>query len=223
MLEEPKLRQERPSADGGQQKGWVRQQRRCIGYHDFSVSSADALPQLIGKTPLVELKSLSRLTGNRIFAKCEFLNPGGSSKDRIAKQMVLEAEASGLLMKGGTIVEGTAGSTGISLSLMAASRGYKCRIVMPNDAAKEKTDLLKKFGASVQTVDPASIVNDMHYNNVAKKIATTTEGAFYTDQFENLANFRAHYNGTGKEIYDQTNGNIDAFVMGAGTVGQYPV
>ena len=143
-----------------------------------SVSNADALPQLIGKTPLVELKSLSRLTGNRIFAKCEFLNPGGSSKDRIAKQMVLEAEASGLLMKGGTIVEGTAGSTGISLSLMAASRGYKCRIVMPNDAAKEKTDLLKKFGASVQTVDPASIVNDMHYNNVAKKIAMTTEGAF---------------------------------------------
>lgn len=110
-----------------------------------------ALSQLIGQTPLVELKSLSKLTSNKIYVKCEYLNPGGSSKDRIAKQMVLEAERSGLLKKGGTIVEGTAGSTGISLSLMAASRGYKCHIVMPNDAAKEKTELLAKFGATVST------------------------------------------------------------------------
>ena len=116
---------------------------------DTTTSQQSALPQLIGQTPLIELKSLSKLTSNRIYAKCEFLNPGGSSKDRIAKQMVLEAEKSGHLKKGGTIVEGTAGSTGISLSLMAASRGYKCHIVMPNDAAKEKTDLLKKFGAIV--------------------------------------------------------------------------
>ena len=114
-------------------------------------TSPSALSQLIGQTPLVELKSLSKLTSNKIYVKCEYLNPGGSSKDRIAKQMVLEAERSGLLKKGGTIVEGTAGSTGISLSLMAASRGYKCHIVMPNDAAKEKTELLAKFGATVST------------------------------------------------------------------------
>ena len=98
------------------------------------------------------MKSLSKLTSNRIYAKCAFLNPGGSSKDRIAKQMVLEAEKSGHLKKGGTIVEGTAGSTGISLSLMAASRGYKCHIVMPNDAAKEKTDLLKKFDSAIVSI-----------------------------------------------------------------------
>ena len=114
-----------------------------------TAKSPFALSQLIGQTPLVELKSLSKLTSNKIYVKCEYLNPGGSSKDRIAKQMVLEAERAGLLKKGGTIVEGTAGSTGISLSLMAASRGYKCHIVMPNDAAKEKTDLLAKFGATV--------------------------------------------------------------------------
>jgi cysteine synthase len=174
---------------------------------------------LVGNTPLVELKAISEGTGCIILGKCEFLNPGGSSKDRVARRMVEEAEDNALLKPGGTLVEGTAGSTGISLSLMAASRGYKCKIVMPDDAAEEKTELMEKFGADVTHVPPASIVNDGHYNNVAKKYSNDVDGAYYTDQFENLANFRAHYFGTGREIWEQTKGSIDAFVMAAGTGG----
>eukprot|EP00945_MAST-04E_sp_MAST-4E-sp1_P000138 g138.t1 len=179
----------------------------------------EGFPGLVGNTPLVRLNRVAEGTGCIILGKCEFLNPGGSSKDRIARRMVEEAEKDGFLKAGGTIVEGTAGSTGISLSLMAASRGYKCKIVMPDDAAEEKTELLEKFGADVTQVPPASIVNDGHYNNVARKYSEENAGAFYTDQFENLANFRSHYYGTGTEIWNQTCGTVDAFVMAAGTGG----
>lgn len=184
-----------------------------------SAAAVDGLVGLIGATPLVELRTLSRATGRRILAKCEFLNPGGSSKDRVARRIVAEAEADGRLRPGGTVVEGTSGSTGISLALVAAARGYACKIVMPDDAAAEKTELLRLFGADVVQVPPASIVNDGHYNNVARRIAADTEGGFYADQFENLANYRAHYHGTGPEIWAQTGGRVDAFVMSAGTGG----
>ncbi|KAE8895852.1 Cysteine synthase 2 [Phytophthora fragariae] len=176
-------------------------------------------PGLVGNTPMVELTSLSKATGCTILAKAEFLNPGGSSKDRVAKGIVEDAERRGLLKEGGTIVEGTSGSTGISLSLMARARGYRCVIVMPDDQAKEKSQLLEQFGAEVVLVKPASIVNAKHYVNEAKRLARNTEGGYFTDQFENTANFESHYATTGPEIWRQTNGTVDAFVMAAGTGG----
>ncbi|CAI5704507.1 unnamed protein product [Peronospora effusa] len=176
-------------------------------------------PGLVGNTPLVELTSLSKITGCKILAKAEFLNPGGSSKDRVAKRIVEDAESRGLLKEGGTIVEGTSGSTGISLSLMARARGYRCLIVMPDDQAKEKSQLLVKLGAEVVLVKPASIVNAKHYVNEAKRLARSIEGGYFTDQFENTANFDSHYTTTGPEIWRQTNGTVDAFVMAAGTGG----
>ncbi|CAH0485858.1 unnamed protein product [Peronospora farinosa] len=176
-------------------------------------------PGLVGNTPLVELTSLSKVTGCKILAKAEFLNPGGSSKDRVAKRIVEDAESRGLLKEGGTIVEGTSGSTGISLSLMARARGYRCLIVMPDDQAKEKSQLLVKLGAEVVLVKPASIVNAKHYVNEAKRLARSIEGGYFSDQFENTANFDSHYTTTGPEIWRQTNGTVDAFVMAAGTGG----
>eukprot|EP00746_Dinoflagellata_sp_MGD_P020722 gnl/MRDRNA2_/MRDRNA2_148320_c0_seq1.p1 gnl/MRDRNA2_/MRDRNA2_148320_c0~~gnl/MRDRNA2_/MRDRNA2_148320_c0_seq1.p1 ORF type:complete len:526 (+),score=98.94 gnl/MRDRNA2_/MRDRNA2_148320_c0_seq1:77-1579(+) len=180
---------------------------------------------LVGNTPLVELRSLSRATGCRIIAKAEFLNPGGCQKDRVAKRIVEEAEAAGFLRPGGTIVEGTSGSTGISLTLMAASRGLRSLVVMPDDQAAEKSAMLRQFGATVELVRPASIVSEEHYVNVARRRASeiVAEGskgdAFFADQFENLANFRAHFHGTGPELWSQANRNVDAFVMSSGTGG----
>ncbi|ETO78126.1 hypothetical protein F444_06786 [Phytophthora nicotianae P1976] len=176
-------------------------------------------PGLVGNTPLIELTNLSKATGCMILAKAEFLNPGGSSKDRVAKGIVEDAERRGLLKEGGTIIEGTSGSTGISLSLMARARGYRCIIVMPDDQAKEKSQLLEQFGAEVVLVKPASIVNAKHYVNEAKRLARNTEGGYFTDQFENTANFDSHYTTTGPEIWRQTDGTVDAFVMAAGTGG----
>ncbi|RHY41428.1 hypothetical protein DYB30_014261, partial [Aphanomyces astaci] len=152
-------------------------------------------------------------------AKAEFLNPGGSSKDRVAKGIFEDAEARGLLGPGGTIVEGTSGSTGISLALLARAKGYNCLIVMPDDQAKEKGELLQKFGATVEFVKPASIVNAKHYVNQARRRASEIPGGYFADQFENLANTDIHYRTTGREIWQQTHGALDAFVMSAGTGG----
>jgi len=174
---------------------------------------------LIGNTPLVKVESLSRETQCEIYAKCEFLNPGGTSKDRVAKNIVLEAEKQGLLRPGGTIVEGTSGSTGISLAQVARARGYRCLIIMPDDQALEKRELLAKLGAEVELVRPASIVNSEHYVNTARRRAKEIEGGFFANQFENMANFRAHFDTTGPEVWSQTEGNINAFVMSAGTGG----
>ena len=179
----------------------------------------DGHPGLVGNTPLIRIPSLSAATGCTVLGKCEFLNPGGSSKDRVALRMVEEAEAEGRLGPGGTIVEGSAGSTGVSLSLMARARGYGCSIFIPDDAAKEKSDLLEQFGARVERVPPASIVNQGHYCNRAEREAAGTRNAIYANQFENLANFRAHYETTGPEIWRQAGGRINAFVMAAGTGG----
>ncbi|TMW63374.1 hypothetical protein Poli38472_002315 [Pythium oligandrum] len=174
---------------------------------------------LVGNTPIVELKSLSEATGCTILAKAEFMNPGGSSKDRVAKGIVEDAERRGLLREGGTIVEGTSGSTGISLSLMARAKHYNCTIVMPDDQAKEKSQLLEKFGAHVELVKPASIVNAKHYVNEARRRAGVIPGGYFANQFENTANFDTHYNTTGPEIWHQTRGQVDAFVMSSGTGG----
>lgn len=148
------------------------------------------------------------------------MNPGGSVKDRVAKQMILEAEEQNLLKEGSTVYEGTAGSTGISLALAANARGYKCHIFMPDDQAKEKSDLLERLGAKVDRVRPVSFSNPEQFCNQAKRRAIEDpQGGLFANQFENLANYRAHYLHTGPEIWEQTDGNLDAFVCAAGTGG----
>lgn len=193
---------------------------------------------LVGNTKLVRLVALSEETGCDILVRCarvdtlavfadswcvqakaEFENPGGTSKDRVARQIVEDAEGAGVLRPGGEIVEGTSGSTGISLALMAASRGYKCTVFMPDDVAMEKATLLTTLGATVHRVKPVSIVHPQHYVNLARAYAARTPGALFTDQFENPSNTRAHEVTTGPEVWQQTNGRVDAFVMGAGTGG----
>ncbi|KAF0704683.1 hypothetical protein AaE_014812 [Aphanomyces astaci] len=197
---------------------WSRKRDHAKPSGESAASVRDGHGGLIGNTPLVLIPSLSNATSCRILAKAEFLNPGGSSKDRVAKGIIEDAEARGLLGPGGTIVEGTSGSTGISLALLArvVAKGYNCLIVMPDDQAKEKGELLQKFGATVEFVKPASIVNAKHYVNQARRRASEIPGGYFADQFENLANTDIHYRTTGREIWQQTHGALDAFVMSAG-------
>jgi cysteine synthase A len=173
----------------------------------------------IGNTPLIELCELSRRLGRRILAKAEFLNPGGSVKDRAARGIVDDAEACGALEPGGTIVEGTAGNTGIALALIANERGYKSVIVVPGDQSQEKIDLLRAYGADVRVVPAVPFANSENYYHVARRIAEETPGAFWANQFENVANRRAHETSTGLEIWEQAEGRVDAFVAAAGTGG----
>lgn len=175
--------------------------------------------ELIGRTPLVKIKSLSDLTGCEIFGKAEYLNPGGSVKDRASLEILNEAEQSGQLQPGGLVVEGTAGNTGIGLATLAPQRGFKCLIVMPNNQAKEKYDTLNALGAELVTVAPVPFANENHFYHTARKLASERPGAFWANQFENLASFRAHHRTTGPEIWEQMNGRIDAFMSAAGTGG----
>ncbi|BDA42261.1 Cysteine synthase 2 [Coccomyxa sp. Obi] len=180
---------------------------------------ADGVEGLIGDTPLVRIRSLSEQTGCEILAKAEMLNVGGSVKDRVALEVVREAMAEGCLNPGGLITEGTAGSTGVSLAMVAAGRGCRCRISMPDDAAEEKAQLLRALGADVRRVRPVSITHPDHFVNVARREAVAEPGsALFANQFENLANFRAHLR-TGREIWHQTRGRLHAFISGAGTGG----
>jgi cysteine synthase len=173
----------------------------------------------IGNTPLIALHALSRRLGRTILAKAEFLNPGGSVKDRAARGIVDDAEARGVLKPGGTIVEGTAGNTGIALALVANERGYKSIIVVPDDQSQEKIDLLRAYGADVRVVPSVPFTDTKNYYHVAREIAAATPAAFWANQFENTANRRAHETSTGPEIWDQSGGRIDAFVAAAGTGG----
>ncbi|CAN1242443.1 Cysteine synthase 2 [Linum perenne] len=242
----------------------------------------NGLVDAIGNTPLIRINSLSDATGCevifpsfppqlkrllgfliwvsiiydgflcQILGKCEFLNPGGSVKDRVAVKIIEEALESGKLTRGGVVTEGSAGSTAISLATVAPAYGCKCHVVIPDDAAIEKSQILEALGARVERVRPVSITHRDHYVNIARrraveanelaaklrKIAEVEEGygnegdkqdsvvfpyngngGFFADQFENLANFRAHYMGTGPEIWEQTGGALDAFVAAAGTGG----
>jgi cysteine synthase A len=173
----------------------------------------------VGATPLIELRALSRELGRRILGKAEFLNPGGSVKDRAARGMVDDAETRGALKPGGTIVEGTAGNTGIALALVADERGYTCVICIPDDQSPEKIDLLRVCGADVRVIPAVAFTNPENYYHVARRIAEAMPGAFWANQFENTANRRAHELTTGPEIWEQTGGRIDAFVAAAGTGG----
>lgn len=173
----------------------------------------------VGNTPLIEIESLSAATGCTILGKAEFLNPGGSVKDRAALYMVLEAEKAGLLKAGGTIVEGTAGNTGIGLSLVANARGYRSVIVMPSNQSPEKIDLLRTLGAEVELTSPAPFASPDNYYHVARRRAEEIENAFWANQFENISNSEAHYQTTAPEIWRQAGGDLDGVVMSSGTGG----
>lgn len=173
----------------------------------------------VGNTPLIRLNRLSDETGCNIYGKAEYMNPGASVKDRPALWIVDDAEKKGLLKPGGTIVEGTAGNTGVGLALISRSRGYKCIFYMPNTFSQRKIDVLRLLGAEVYPVPPAPISDPMNFNNQAQRHAERLENALWTNQFGNLANRQAHIETTGPEIWAQTNGDIDAFVCATGTGG----
>lgn len=177
------------------------------------------LAQLIGNTSLLRINSLSELTGCDIYVKCEFQNPGGSVKDRAALQMVLDAEANGELKPGMTIVEGTAGNTGIGLAIVAKSLGYNLKVVMPKGQTKEKEQMIELHGAELALVDAAPFSNPNHFYHTARRIAEEDDNAWWANQFENLSNANAHFTGTGPEIFDQLDGELDIFVSVAGTGG----
>jgi len=174
---------------------------------------------LIGNTPLVRLKGPSEATGCDIYGKCEFTNPGASVKDRAALFIVEDAEARGLLKPGGTIVEGTAGNTGIGLALVANAKGYRTIIVMPETQSREKMDTLRALGAELVLVAAAPYSSPCHFVHTSRRIAEETDNAVWANQFDNIANRRAHIAGTAEEIWAQMDGRIDGFVCAAGTGG----
>lgn len=174
---------------------------------------------LIGNTPLVRLTGPSDDTGCEILAKCEYANPGASIKDRAALYIVEDAEARGLIAPGGTIVEGTAGNTGIGLALVANAKGYKTIIVMPETQSREKMDTLRALGAELVLVPAAPFSNPGHFVHTSRRIAEETPGAIWANQFDNIANRRAHILGTAEEIWEQTAGKVDGFTCAAGTGG----
>jgi cysteine synthase A len=180
--------------------------------------------RLVGNTPLVRLEKASERTGCEILGKCEFLNPGGSVKDRAALAIVEDAERKGLLRPGGVIVEGTAGNTGIGLALVGNVRGYRTVIVMPETQSQEKKDMLRLLGADLRLVPAVPYKDPNNYVKVAGRLAeelarTEPEGAIWANQFDNVANREGHYRTTGPEIWEQTGGRIDAFTCAVGTGG----
>ncbi|KAI0433971.1 cysteine synthase (O-acetylserine (thiol)-lyase-like protein) [Xylaria sp. FL1042] len=195
--------------------------------HTLAVSKAQGIAKgltgAIGNTPLIRLNKLSSETGCNVLGKAEFMNPGGSVKDRAALYVVKDAEERGLLGPGGTVVEGTAGNTGIGLAHVCRSRGYKLVIYMPNTQSQGKIDLLRLLGAEVYPVPAVAFDHPENYNHQAKRHAARlreeTGNAVWTDQFDNTANRRAHIETTGPEIWAQTQGDVDAFTCATGTAG----
>ena len=173
----------------------------------------------VGNTPLIRLRCLSEETGCEILGKAEFLNPGGSVKDRAACAIIEDAERSGALQAGGTVVEGTAGNTGIGLAHACNARGYRCVIVMPDNQSPEKYQLLETLGAELHKVPAVPYSNPNQYQKVAARLAASLPNAVWSNQFDNTANRRAHLRTTGPEIWAQIAGRIDAFVAAAGTGG----
>jgi cysteine synthase len=179
----------------------------------------DGFVGTVGDTPLIKLKRASELTQCTILGKAEFLNPGGSVKDRAALGIIKDAEEQGRLKPGGLIVEGTAGNTGIGLALVGNARGYRSIIVMPETQSQEKKDMLLLCGADLRLVPAVPYANPGNYVRVSGRIAEETPGAVWANQFDNLANRRAHYETTGPEIWEQTDGKVDGFTCAVGTGG----
>ncbi len=183
-----------------------------------------SIVDLIGNTPLLRLKAASEATGCEILGKCEFLNPGQSVKDRPALGIVREAEAAGLLRPGGTIVEGTAGNTGIGLALVGKALGYRVVIVMPRTQSQEKKDAIRLLGAELIEVDAVPYANPNNYVRYSGRLAedlakSEPNGAIWANQFDNQANRRAHYSTTAQEIWTQTDGKLDGFICAVGSGG----
>lgn len=190
----------------------------------FMPSAFASMPDLIGNTPLIKLEAASALTGCTILGKAEFLNPGGSVKDRTALGIIRDAEARGLLRPGGTVVEGTAGNTGIGLTLIANALGYKSVVVMPHSQSREKIELLDLYGADLRLVPATSYSDPNHYVHKARRLAEELaekepNGAIWARQFDNPANTDIHQRTTGEEIWQQTEGHVDGFVCAVGTGG----
>jgi len=181
----------------------------------------DGFVSAIGRTPLIRLKSFSKETGCEILGKAEFLNPGGSVKDRAALYIIEDAERKGMLKPGGTVVEGTAGNTGIGLAHICNAKGYRCLIVIPETQSQEKIDTLRILGAEVLTVPAVPYRDPNNYVKLSGRIAQETENAIWANQFDNLANRQSHYETTGPEIWEQTEGKVDGWVASTGTGGTY--
>jgi cysteine synthase A len=184
----------------------------------------DGFVDAVGNTPLIKLKKASEETGCTILGKAEFLNPGGSVKDRAAKHIILDAEERGDLEPGGLIVEGTAGNTGIGLALVADARGYRTLIIIPETQSQEKKDMLRLCGAQLRENPALPYKNPDNYVHVAKRTAeelakTEKHGVLYANQWDNLSNRNAHIRSTGPEIWEQTNGTVDGFICAVGTGG----
>lgn len=175
----------------------------------------------VGNTPLIRLNRLSDETGCEILGKAEFLNPGGSVKDRAALYIIEDAEEKGLLKPGGTVVEGTAGNTGIGLAHICNAKGYKCLIIIPETQSQEKVDILETLGAEVRKVPAVPYRDPNNYVKVSGRLAQEMDNAIWANQFDNLANRRAHYETTGPEIWQQTDGKVDVWVASTGTGGTY--
>jgi cysteine synthase A len=188
------------------------------------VDLRDSFTDAVGRTPLLKLRKASELTGCTILGKAEFLNPGGSVKDRAAKYIVLDAEERGVLRKGGVIVEGTAGNTGIGLALVANARGYRTVIVIPETQSQEKKDMLRLCGAELREVPAVPYKDPNNYVHQAERLAAALaksepNGVLYANQWDNLSNRIGHYRSTGPEIWEQTDGKIDGFTCAIGTGG----
>ncbi|MEM7554167.1 MAG: cysteine synthase A [Cyanobacteria bacterium P01_A01_bin.84] len=181
----------------------------------------DGFVGTVGNTPLIRLKSFSEETGCEILAKAEYLNPGGSVKDRAALYIIEDAEKKGLLKPGGTVVEGTAGNTGIGLAHICKAKGYKCLIIIPETQSQEKMDALRALGAEVRPVPAVPYKDPNNYVKLSGRVASEMENAIWANQFENLANRNAHYETTGPEIWQQTDGKVDAWVASTGTGGTF--
>jgi cysteine synthase len=184
----------------------------------------DGIVDAIGNTPLIKLQRASSATGCTILGKAEFMNPGQSVKDRAARQIILEAEKRGEIKRGGLVVEGTAGNTGIGLALVANARLYRTLIVIPETQSQEKKDMLRLCGAELVEVPAVPYSNPNNYQHIARRIAESLRksepnGVIYADQWNNLDNRKAHYVSTGPEIWQQTNGEVDGFICSIGTGG----
>jgi cysteine synthase A len=188
------------------------------------MQTRDGIIEAIGHTPLIKLKRASEATGCTILGKAEFMNPGGSVKDRAGRQMILEAEKRGELRPGGLVVEATAGNTGIGLALVANARGYRTLIVIPDTQSQEKKDMLRLCGAELVEVPAAPYSNPNNYQHVGRRLAEQLKkaeknGVIFADQWNNLDNRKAHYVSTGPEIWEECGGKIDGFICAIGTGG----
>jgi len=205
-------------------RGFATAAESALGYNmkvGRTQGTVNGLVGAIGNTPLIRLNKISEETGCDIYGKAEFMNPGGSVKDRAALYVVKDAEERGLLKPGGTVIEGTAGNTGIGLAHVCRSKGYNLKIYMPDTQSQGKIDLLRLLGAEVFPVPAVPYEDPQNYNHQAKRAAEEFDNAVWTNQFDNTANRRAHIETTGPEIWAQLGGNIDAFTCATGTGGTF--